>query len=151
MKTVFRLLGAAALFVVLVFAFGYFDPALTDERRWLGCGLIVASMATAWPAVLRLAEDWPRMKPKHNVELAFAQIFLGVAALAIACLMGGRVSSFMEPLVKPTPIITAPGTSGPGAGISQSLNLPEESSDLMSKPVVGRAVARLAQPSAPLV
>jgi hypothetical protein len=124
MKTLLQLLGAAATLGVLAFAFGYFDPELADVRRWVGAGLIVASMATTWPAVSRLAEDWPRLKPQHNVDVAFAQIGLGVAALTLACLMGGRAGAFLAPLVEPTHMVISPGASSQDAGGAQSAPQP---------------------------
>lgn len=42
-----------------------------------GVALIVLNAST-------LAGDWRRMKPKHNVDLAFIQIILGVILLAVA-------------------------------------------------------------------
>ncbi|MCX6954379.1 MAG: hypothetical protein NTV51_19685 [Verrucomicrobia bacterium] len=108
MKTSFRLLAAAGIFALLAFAFGYFDEELGDERRWVGAGLILVGMAVAWPALRRLAEDWPRLKPQYNVDLAFAQLALSAAILVGACLLGGRFGATMMPLVKPTPQLTQP-------------------------------------------
>jgi len=102
MKTLFSIFGVVATFGVLAFAFGYFDMELTDTRRWIGCGLIIAGMAAGWPAIGRLAEDWPRLKPKHDVDLAFIQIGVGVVVLTFACMLGGRFGAFVSPLTEPT-------------------------------------------------
>jgi len=107
-KSVLFYLGVIGAFGLLAFAFGYFDTELAEARRWLGFGMIVVGIAITLPAVFRLAEDWPRMKPRHNVDLAFVQIGLGVAVLSIACLMGGRAGALFAPLVEPTPKLTAP-------------------------------------------
>jgi hypothetical protein len=32
----------------------------------------------------KLMNDWPRMKPRHNVDVAFVQIYLGVVLLTLA-------------------------------------------------------------------
>src|SRR5438045_3956747 len=103
MKTVFRCLAATAAFGLVAFAFGYFDTELTDERRWSGCGLIVVGIALAWPALVRLADDWPRLKPQHDVDLAFVQVGFSVAILVVACFMGGRFGAALAPLIEPTP------------------------------------------------
>jgi uncharacterized membrane protein len=108
MKTVFWLLGAVAGFGLLAFFFGYFDAELTDERRWLGYGLIVAGMVTAFPAIVRLIDDWPKLKPQHNTDLAFVQIGVAVAVLTVACMLGGRFGAFLAPLAEPLPKSTAP-------------------------------------------
>ena len=109
----FWLLGTAATLGMLAFASGYFDADVTDERRWIGCGLIVTGIATGWPAVLRLVDDWPRMKPQPNVELAFLQISVAVAVLIIASMLGGRFGVFLAPLVESPPKSTGwyPGAS----------------------------------------
>jgi len=36
----------------------------------------------------KLLGDWRRMKPRHNVDLAFIQIILGVILLAVAWYVG---------------------------------------------------------------
>jgi hypothetical protein len=43
----------------------------------LGLALIVIN-------AIKLVSDWRRMKPKHNVDLAFIQIILGIILLAVA-------------------------------------------------------------------
>lgn len=108
MKMTLRLLAAAGTFALLAFAFGYFDAELDDLRRLGGCSLIVVGMSLAWPALVRLAEDWPRLKPQHNVDLAFVQIGLSIAVLIIACMMGGRFAARFAPLVDPMPKLTQP-------------------------------------------
>ena len=82
---------------------GYFDPELTDERRLFGFSLIVGALTLAWPAVIRMAADWPRMKPLHNVDLAFIQIGLALGILVVAFLLGGRFGAFVSPLVEKPP------------------------------------------------
>ena len=114
-KSVLFYFGVISAFGLLAFAFGYFDAELAEARRWLGFGMIVGGIAITLPAVLRLAEDWPRMKPRHNVDLAFGQIGLGVAVLSLACLMGGRAGAFFAPLVNPTPKLIAPVNQVPDA------------------------------------
>jgi uncharacterized membrane protein len=116
MKRVFWSAGLVATFAVLVVAFGYLDAALAEERRWLGCLLIVAGLAIAVPAILRLIEDWPRLKPEHSVDLAFVQIALAVAVLSLACVLGGRPEAFLLPLFKPTPQSLAAPDAGGAAG-----------------------------------
>lgn len=112
MKTALRLLAAAAIFGLLVFAFGYFDEELSDERRWGGLALIVASLAIAWPALQRLIEDWPRLKPQYNVDATFALLGLSLAMLVIACMMGGRFAAKFAPLSNPvTPTMNPPVSS----------------------------------------
>lgn len=110
MKTTLRFLAAIATFGLIAFVFGYFDAELGDVRRWVGGGLIVAGMAIAWPALARLAEDWPRQKPQHDVDLAFAQIGFSAAVLIAACMMGGRFGATVVPLVEPTPKLMLPVT-----------------------------------------
>jgi uncharacterized membrane protein len=110
LKTFLWFLGAISVIAVLAFLAGYFDPELADERRWLGAGLIVTGVAIAWPAVMRIVEDWPRMKPRYNVDLAFVQIGLGIAILVAAFMLGGRLGAFVSPLSKPAPNY-APTTS----------------------------------------
>ena len=34
--------------------------------------------------IRKLVNDWPRMKPRHNVDVAFVQIYLGVVLLTLA-------------------------------------------------------------------
>lgn len=96
-------LALVAVVAMLAFLFGYFDPDLADDRRWIGWGLIILGVATACPAMGRLAEDWPKLKPEHSVDLAFGQVSLGVLILTVACLFGGRFGTFINPLVEPTP------------------------------------------------
>jgi uncharacterized membrane protein len=114
MKTVFSILGVVATFGLLAFVFGYFDTELTDERRWIGCGLIVAGMATAFPAIARLVDDWPRLKPQHNVDVAFLQIGVAVVVLTIACMLGGRFGAFIAPFAEPLPKLTGPAGAPSG-------------------------------------
>jgi uncharacterized membrane protein len=111
MKMVFWLFGAVALFSLFAFVFGYFDSDLTDVRRWIGCGLIVAGMVTAFPAVVRLVDDWPRLKPQHNVDVAFLQIGVAVVVLTIACMLGGRFGAFVAPFAEPLPKLAGVGVS----------------------------------------
>ena len=54
-----------------------------------------------------MVDDWPRLKPQYNVDLAFIQIGIGVAILTVAFLMGGRVGALMAPLTAETPKATA--------------------------------------------
>lgn len=107
-KTALGGLAALAIFALLAFVFGYFDAELGDERRSTGLGLIITGMSIAWPAMRRLAEDWPRLKPQHNVDLAFAQIGFAGVILLVACLLGGRFGATFTPLVEPTPKLTQP-------------------------------------------
>lgn len=134
MKTVFGFLAAVGAFGVFAFAFGYFDADLADDRRWFGYALIVAAMITAWPAVLRLAEDWPRLKPQHSVELAFLQIGLGLFVLTAAGMLGGRFGAFLEPMVRPTPKLASPGPAGEEPGAAQGAKQPTRSPAAPSAP-----------------
>lgn len=108
MKRAFKFLAGLIAFCLLAFVFGYFDSELSEGRRWTGCILIVAGMVIAWPAVVRLADDWPRLKPRHNVDLAFAQIGFSMVVLVVACLMGGRCKPVFDPLLEPTPKLAQP-------------------------------------------
>ena len=108
MKSLLFYLSIAGSYSLLALLFGYFDIDLAEERRWIGLGLILVGIATMLPAGRRLIEDWPRMKPRHNVDLAFVQIGFGVVVLCIACLMGGRAAAFFAPLTEPTPKPIAP-------------------------------------------
>jgi 4-hydroxybenzoate polyprenyltransferase len=90
-------------FGLLAVAFGYLDDELDDVRRLFGCTLILIGLVIVVPATLRLASDWPRMKPQHNVDLAFVQIAVGIAVLWVACALGGRAQAFMAPFGKPLP------------------------------------------------
>jgi hypothetical protein len=110
LKPVFQWSGLAIVFAVLVIAFGYLDTELAEERRWFGCALILAGMAMVVSAALRLASDWPRLKPLHNTDLAFVQVGAGLAILTIAALLGGRTDAVFAPLVNPTPQIVSPPT-----------------------------------------
>jgi hypothetical protein len=103
--------GVLVAFGVLAVAFGYLDEELADWRRWSGCGLIAAGLALTIPAVRRLASDWPRQKPKHSVDTAFAQIMLGVIVLTAAGALGGRPEVFFAPLLnpRPSPVVENPG------------------------------------------
>lgn len=103
------------MIALLAFFSGYFDPELSDERRWLGWSLIVAAIVIAWPAVARMVADWPRMKPQHNVDLAFIQIGVGVVILTVAFFLGGRAGAFLAPLVEPPPKAMPPSPPGPTA------------------------------------
>ena len=125
MKIVWRSLGAMAAFGLFALFFGYFDEDLTDLRRWSGCALIVGSMAIAWSAVRRLAEDWPRAKPQHNADLLFAQLAFGFAMLASAFFMGGRVSGALARLSEPLPKL-GQLLGGPGDLPPQSTSSPSE-------------------------
>lgn len=100
--------GLAAALVVLIGAAGYFDRELDSLRRWTGCGLLVAGVAMIIPATRRLAEDWPRLKPIHNTDVAFLQIMLGVVMIGVASMLGGRADAFFSPLLQPTPQFSLP-------------------------------------------
>jgi uncharacterized membrane protein len=108
MKTGFILLAAITIFGLLAFVFGYFDAELADVRRWIGFALIVAGITTAFPAIARLVDDWPRLKPQHNVDVAFLQIGIAVVVLTVACMLGGRIGAFMAPFAEPLPKLTGP-------------------------------------------
>jgi hypothetical protein len=107
-KPVFWWCGLTAVFALLAVAFGYLDTELAEERRWFGCALILAGMAVVVSAGLRLASDWPRLKPLHDTDVAFLQIGAGLAILTLAALLGGRPYALFAPLIDPTPQITAP-------------------------------------------
>src|SRR2546430_1553070 len=94
MKVLLWIVGPLALIVLFAFFAGYFDPELTEDRRLYGCSMIIAGIALALPAVIRVADDWPRMKPQHNVDLAFIQIGGAVVILTVALLLGGRFGAF---------------------------------------------------------
>lgn len=101
MKPLLRWCCLAGTFTLFVVAFGFFDSELTEVRRWVGCGLIVVSMAIALPAMLRLSNDWSRLKPEHDVDLAFLQIMLSLAFLGAAFLLGGNAAALFARLMTP--------------------------------------------------
>lgn len=103
LKPVYLYPAVAVLFGLLYFAFGYLDADLAAERCWFGCALIIIGLSIALPAVRRLLDDWPRLKPEHSVDLAFLQVTLGVVVLAFACVMGGRLDASIARLRDPTP------------------------------------------------
>jgi drug/metabolite transporter (DMT)-like permease len=107
-KAILWYAGLILTFAVFVIAFGYLDDELNEGRRWFGLALIIAGMAIVIPAARRLISDWPRMKPRHNVDVAFVQIMFGIAMLWVACLLGGRAEAFLAPILKPTPQMLAP-------------------------------------------
>ena len=102
-KKVLLIFGLLLAFAVMVIAFGYLDDELDPTRRIAGCVLIAVGIAIAIPAMARLREDWPRLKPVHNVDLAFVQIMVAAGVLWFAWAMGGRAPAFIEPLINPVP------------------------------------------------
>jgi drug/metabolite transporter (DMT)-like permease len=113
-KAILWYAGLILTFAVFVIAFGYLDGELNEGRRWFGLALIAAGMAIVIPAARRLISDWPRMKPRHNVDVAFVQIIFGISILWVACLLGGRAEAFLAPLLHPTPkAFTPPQDSEP--------------------------------------
>ena len=107
------LLMAFGLFAA---AFGYFDDQLDDVRRYFGCALILAGIGIVVPALLRLIDDWPRLKPVHNVDRAFAQVMLGLMILSLAGALGGRPETFLEPFARERPNRVAPDQIGAPLG-----------------------------------
>jgi MFS family permease len=107
------LLVAFGLFAA---AFGYFDDQLDDVRRYFGCALILAGIGIVVPALLRLIDDWPRLKPVHNVDRAFAQVMLGLIVLSLAGVLGGRPEAFLEPFGREIPKRAAPDQIGSPLG-----------------------------------
>lgn len=112
MKPVYSYSALISVFALLVYAFGYFDADLPDERRYAGCAVIIIGISIALPALERLAADWSRLKPQHSVDLAFVQIMLGIVVLGVACVIGGRPLSTFRTLAQPTPqLLAAPDRS----------------------------------------
>ena len=93
--------------LLLTAAFGYFDPGLAAVRRLIGCGLIVAGVALAMPAMWRLVDDWPRAKPQHSLDVAFTHIALAVVVLCIALLISNRSEALAARFSEPLPDLSA--------------------------------------------
>jgi hypothetical protein len=53
----------------------------------------------------KLASDWPRPKPRHNVDLAWIQVYLGLALLVIAWIVATDPA---RKLIEPTPQMVSP-------------------------------------------
>jgi hypothetical protein len=100
----------------LGFAFGYLDENLDDLRRVVGLFVLVGGIATVVHAALRLAEDWPRLKPVHDIDLAFVQIAAGIGVLMLACVLGGRPGAYFRPFLEPTPQVQKVSDTPPAAG-----------------------------------
>ncbi|PTX91719.1 hypothetical protein [Opitutus sp. ER46] len=61
----------------------------------------------------KLLSDWPRPKPVHNVDLAWIQVYLGLALLVVAYLV---VTDPARVLFEPTPTpVAAEAMDNPAA------------------------------------
>ena len=108
--------GSVVAWAALGFGFGYLDENLDDLRRFLGLVVLVGGIAIVVHAALRLAEDWPRLKPVHDVDLAFVQVVAGIGVLALAFVLGGRPGAYFRPLLEPTPQVQKVSDTPPAAG-----------------------------------
>ena len=46
--------------------------------------LVLAGLTSVIINGRKLISDWPRPKPRHNVDVAWIQVYLGVAAVLVA-------------------------------------------------------------------
>ncbi|HVU35003.1 MAG TPA: hypothetical protein VHE61_16330 [Opitutaceae bacterium] len=50
----------------------------------------------------KLISDWPRPKPRHNVDLAWIQVYLGLALIVVAWFIGADPArALREPIPRP--------------------------------------------------
>ncbi|PTY07147.1 hypothetical protein DB347_07490 [Opitutaceae bacterium EW11] len=111
---VFRIVPIAAGLALATW-FGYWREELGPGAWFWGMVSLFAGIVLVLTAALRLISDWRRMKPEHSVDLAFLQIFSGVACLSLACYLGGGPSRFLAPLWEKTPSSqTAPDDADSG-------------------------------------
>lgn len=71
-------------------------------------GVIVLSIGGLLLVVLngrKLISDWPRPKPVHNVDLAWIQVYFGIACLVVAWIVATDPA---RKLFDPTPTMATP-------------------------------------------
>ncbi len=69
--------------------------------RWvIGGVLAAAGVGLVVYNGRKLVSDWPRPKPRHNVDLAWIQVYFGLAAVALAWVV---VRDPARALLEPTP------------------------------------------------
>lgn len=63
--------------------------------------LVIAGVVLVAINAVKLISDWPRPKPRHNVDLAWIQVYFGLALLGAAWYFAADPARQLQ---EPTPI-----------------------------------------------
>lgn len=75
--------------------------------------LVIAGLGLVIWNGRKLISDWPRPKPRHNVDVAWIQVYVGLAALVLAWIL---IRNPARLLFEPTPQLVAAPAGASSAG-----------------------------------